>query len=226
MLASPGDPLPRIDIAWNTNLAYLHADEWSGHGCRPIAMRDTDLAWATKIVGVLGADRMPIDAVGRNRYFRHQIGTCQGDALRGEPAQRNMAYHAVLVRDLPGVEETAELLGLGVGRDGRRQSHAKSFGASTLDASPRARPCAHTAMAVVPRRCRAIEADLQAQAVARQRAQRFRRPVNSMPLVRTVVGAAAAHAVRIPPMSASRKGSPPVTKISLTPSSAASLAIR
>ena len=38
--------------------------------------------------------------------------------------------------------------------------------------------------------------------------------------------AAAAHAVRIPPMSASRKGSPPVTKISLTPSSAASWAIR
>jgi ABC-type phosphate/phosphonate transport system substrate-binding protein len=43
LLASPGDPLPRIDIAWNTNLAFLQADEWSGHICRPIAMRDTDL---------------------------------------------------------------------------------------------------------------------------------------------------------------------------------------
>ncbi len=31
LLASPSDPLPRIDIAWNTNLAYLQADEWSGH---------------------------------------------------------------------------------------------------------------------------------------------------------------------------------------------------
>jgi phosphonate transport system substrate-binding protein len=52
LLASSGDPIPRIDIAWNTNLAYLQADEWSGHGCRPIAMRDTDLGWTTKIVAV------------------------------------------------------------------------------------------------------------------------------------------------------------------------------
>ena len=54
LLASPADPLPRIDIAWNTNLAYLQADEWSGQGCRPIAMRDTDLGWMTKIVAVSG----------------------------------------------------------------------------------------------------------------------------------------------------------------------------
>jgi phosphonate transport system substrate-binding protein len=54
LLASPSDPLLRIDIAWNTNLAYLQADEWSGHRCQPIAMRDTDLAWTTKIVAVSG----------------------------------------------------------------------------------------------------------------------------------------------------------------------------
>lgn len=54
LLAHPGDALPRIDIAWNTNLAYLQADEWSGHGCRAIAMRDTDLGWMTKIVAVTG----------------------------------------------------------------------------------------------------------------------------------------------------------------------------
>jgi phosphonate transport system substrate-binding protein len=54
LLAPPGDLVPRIDIAWNTNLAYLQADEWSGHACRPIAMRDTDLGWMTKIVAVAG----------------------------------------------------------------------------------------------------------------------------------------------------------------------------
>ena len=54
LLAPPGDLVPRIDIAWNTNLAYLQADEWSGHACRPIAMRDTDLGWMTKIVAVSG----------------------------------------------------------------------------------------------------------------------------------------------------------------------------
>jgi ABC-type phosphate/phosphonate transport system substrate-binding protein len=54
LLAPPGDLVPHIDIAWNTNLAYLQADEWSGHACRPIAMRDTDLGWMTKIVAVAG----------------------------------------------------------------------------------------------------------------------------------------------------------------------------
>ncbi len=54
LLAAPGDPSPRIDIAWNTNLAYLQADAWSTHCCRPIAMRDTDLGWETKIVTASG----------------------------------------------------------------------------------------------------------------------------------------------------------------------------
>lgn len=54
LLAQPGDGVPRIDIAWNTNLAYLQSDEWSAHACRPIAMRDTDLNWMTKIVAVTG----------------------------------------------------------------------------------------------------------------------------------------------------------------------------
>jgi len=54
LLAQPGDAVPRIDIAWNTNLAYLQADEWSGHTCRAIAMRDTDLGWMTTIIAVNG----------------------------------------------------------------------------------------------------------------------------------------------------------------------------
>jgi phosphonate transport system substrate-binding protein len=54
LLSPPNDPTPRIDIAWNTNLAFLQAEEWSSHRCRPIAMRDTDLGWMTKIVAVSG----------------------------------------------------------------------------------------------------------------------------------------------------------------------------
>ena len=41
LLAAPGDPVPRIDIAWNTNLAFLQAREWSTAAARPLAMRDT-----------------------------------------------------------------------------------------------------------------------------------------------------------------------------------------
>src|SRR6201997_5656432 len=54
LLAEPGEAVPRIDIAWNTNLAYLQADEGSSHSCRAIAMRDTDLGWMTKIVTATG----------------------------------------------------------------------------------------------------------------------------------------------------------------------------
>jgi ABC-type phosphate/phosphonate transport system substrate-binding protein len=54
LLADPHEVVPRIDIAWNTNLAYVQSDEWSGHACRAIAMRDTDVGWMTKIVAVTG----------------------------------------------------------------------------------------------------------------------------------------------------------------------------
>ena len=66
LLAASDDRTPRIDIAWNTNLAYLQADAWSSHRCRPIAMRDTDLGWTTKIVAVNGG---PVAALAdlRNR---------------------------------------------------------------------------------------------------------------------------------------------------------------
>jgi len=40
----------RIDIAWNTNLAYLQSDHFSQGKCRPLAMRDTDLEWWTEIL--------------------------------------------------------------------------------------------------------------------------------------------------------------------------------
>jgi ABC-type phosphate/phosphonate transport system substrate-binding protein len=54
LLAEPGETLPRIDIGWNTNLAFIQADAWSNGRCRPIAMRDADLGWMTKIVAVTG----------------------------------------------------------------------------------------------------------------------------------------------------------------------------
>jgi ABC-type phosphate/phosphonate transport system substrate-binding protein len=54
LLEPLGERVPYIDIAWNTNLAYLQADVWSGQRCRPIAMRDTDIGWMTKIVAATG----------------------------------------------------------------------------------------------------------------------------------------------------------------------------
>ena len=54
LLRSANESGPQIDIGWNTNLAYLQADEWSDHRCRPVAMRDADVAWTSKIVAVTG----------------------------------------------------------------------------------------------------------------------------------------------------------------------------
>jgi phosphonate transport system substrate-binding protein len=53
-LAGSDDHAPHIDIGWNTNLAFVQADAWSSNRCRPIALRDTDIGWATKIVAVSG----------------------------------------------------------------------------------------------------------------------------------------------------------------------------
>jgi phosphonate transport system substrate-binding protein len=109
LLAQPGDSLPRIDIAWNTNLAYVQADEWSGHRCRAIAMRDTDLGWMTKIVAVTGG---PISALGdlKNRtlalgsrdsghaailpvHFLEQQGMCEGREYRTLRFDSDMGKH-------------------------------------------------------------------------------------------------------------------------------------
>ena len=72
LLAQPSENLPRIDIAWNTNLAYLQSDEWSGHACRAVAMRDTDLGWMTKLVAVTGG---PISTVADLKDRRLALGS-------------------------------------------------------------------------------------------------------------------------------------------------------
>ena len=89
-------------------------------------------------------------------------------AAQMEAAQGNAADHPVLLVDFLSIEEATELVCFVIAGNGGSQTHPKPFGASTLYASPRARPCAFSAMAVVPLRRRAVEADLQRDALARQ----------------------------------------------------------
>jgi ABC-type phosphate/phosphonate transport system substrate-binding protein len=44
-----------VDVAWNTNLAYVQARERSGGACAPLAMRDTDRDWTSHAVVPAGA---------------------------------------------------------------------------------------------------------------------------------------------------------------------------
>jgi phosphonate transport system substrate-binding protein len=109
LLASPQDTAPRIDIAWNTNLAYLQADEWSGHQCRPVAMRDSDLGWTTRIVAVTGGPVAALDDL-RNRtlalgsrdsghaailpvYFLEQQGLLEGRDYRALRFDSDVGKH-------------------------------------------------------------------------------------------------------------------------------------
>jgi phosphonate transport system substrate-binding protein len=59
LLGDAGAPL--IDIAWNTNLAYLQSARFSAGKCAPIAMRDTDREWFTKIIALKGGPVRSVD---------------------------------------------------------------------------------------------------------------------------------------------------------------------
>jgi len=56
----------RIDVAWNTNLAFVQCERWSEGKTAPLAMRDTDRVWESKIVALAGgAVRSLADLRGR-----------------------------------------------------------------------------------------------------------------------------------------------------------------
>src|SRR6516162_11281755 len=123
---------------------------------------------ADEEIRVLGPHGMPINTVSRDRNLRYQVGACQGNALRRESAKSHATDHPVLLADLVDIEEAMEFLGLDRGRYGRRQSYPKSFRPNPFNTLPCARPCAPSAMTIVPLGCRAVEADLQCHAFAWQ----------------------------------------------------------
>jgi ABC-type phosphate/phosphonate transport system substrate-binding protein len=40
-----------IDVAWNTNVAYLRCEQRSGGACQVLGMRNTDVGFTTRLVG-------------------------------------------------------------------------------------------------------------------------------------------------------------------------------
>ncbi|MFN0093945.1 MAG: phosphate/phosphite/phosphonate ABC transporter substrate-binding protein [Dehalococcoidia bacterium] len=45
----------QIDIAWNTNLAYVRCEERAGGACQVLGMRDTDLDFTTRLIARTGS---------------------------------------------------------------------------------------------------------------------------------------------------------------------------
>jgi ABC-type phosphate/phosphonate transport system substrate-binding protein len=55
-----------IDVAWNTNLAYVRTHERAGGACRALAMRDTDRNW-TSVAVVRAGGPVGLEALRRKR---------------------------------------------------------------------------------------------------------------------------------------------------------------
>ena len=100
----------KIDIAWNTNLAYVKSEFLSHGQCLKVAMRDTDRNWTTKIITLKGG----------------QISTLKD--LRGKVlalGSRDSAHAAILPKYFlekqglsPGVDYNALRFDTDVGKHG------------------------------------------------------------------------------------------------------------
>jgi ABC-type phosphate/phosphonate transport system substrate-binding protein len=55
----------RIDLAWNTNIAYVRVHEATAGACKVLAMRDTDVGFKTLVVGRMGEMQTAKDLKGR-----------------------------------------------------------------------------------------------------------------------------------------------------------------
>jgi phosphonate transport system substrate-binding protein len=53
----------RIDVAWNTNLAFVQCERWGEGRCEPLGMRDTDLVWEVKLLAPAGGAVRKLDDV-------------------------------------------------------------------------------------------------------------------------------------------------------------------
>ncbi|HEY8088597.1 MAG TPA: phosphate/phosphite/phosphonate ABC transporter substrate-binding protein [Polyangiaceae bacterium] len=62
----------RIDVAWNTNLAFVQCERWSEGKTAPLAMRDTDLVWESKIIALAGG---PVGSLEDLKGRRLAIGS-------------------------------------------------------------------------------------------------------------------------------------------------------
>src|SRR5215469_4940980 len=119
---------------------------------------------------------MPIDTVNGDSNLRNQVRARKGETLLGKAAQGDAANHPILRADLLSIQEAVELLCLELIGHGRRKPNPEALGPRALNTLPGTRPAASAAVAVVPLGSRAVQADLQSDAVTRQPAEAFEAP--------------------------------------------------
>jgi phosphonate transport system substrate-binding protein len=61
-----------IDVAWNTNVAYVRAERRAGGGCLLLGMRDTDLGFTTRLIARADSG---VETIGDLRHKRLALGS-------------------------------------------------------------------------------------------------------------------------------------------------------
>lgn len=101
-----------IDVAWNTNLAYVAALEATGSSCRPIAMRDTDIGWTSHVI-------VPDDAPAVEHGLEGLRGSRVGFGDSDSPQAWILPAHAMRLAGFDPIRDfRAERLDLDLGKHG------------------------------------------------------------------------------------------------------------
>lgn len=99
----------QVDVAWNTNLAYVQTVERTGGTCRAIAMRDTDRGWTSHVLVPAGSP------TGLDGLRGRRVGFGDSDS----PQAWILPAHAMRRQGLdPSTDLIAERLDLDVGKHG------------------------------------------------------------------------------------------------------------
>lgn len=100
----------RLDAAWNTNLAYVQTLERTSGRARPIAMRDTDRGWTSKIVVL---ESSPIEDLEALRGRRVGFGD------RDSPQAHLLPVHSLAAQGIdPRTDMRTSRLDRDVGKHG------------------------------------------------------------------------------------------------------------
>lgn len=100
----------RVDVAWNTNLAYVQILEATNGACGAVAMRDTDIGWRSLLV---------VRADSPARSLADLRGKRVGFGDRDSPQAHLLPVHAMRVDGVdPAVDLVASRLDRDVGKHG------------------------------------------------------------------------------------------------------------
>ena len=102
-----------IDVAWNTNVAYVRCEQRTGGRCQVLGMRNTDVGFTTRIVGRIAPGPPRLEGLGDLKGKRLALGSADS----AQAAILPLAWLADAGLD-PGVDVELLRFDLDVGKHG------------------------------------------------------------------------------------------------------------